>query len=66
MKPEIVRAYYLNTGQRMTQTCQGCRGEFELLVQVGAEPDDESATTELCEPCVLLALQTLRAAKEGS
>lgn len=66
MKPRILRSFNMAGGEHFTRRCCGCNQEFEVVVEVGEKPDHYSATTELCEPCLLLALETLRAAKEGS
>lgn len=46
--------------------CMGCGREVASVVQVGEEPDYESATTDLCRDCLIEALAALVAAERGA
>jgi hypothetical protein len=43
-------------GFNFRQRCDGCGQACDRAVLVGQEPDDESATAQLCRSCVLDAL----------
>ena len=53
-----------NCGPRpaLKDRCDGCGELVDAVAMVGAEPDYESATAELCEACLEAALSALRAA----
>lgn len=42
--------------------CDECRGLFEEVVEVGQEPDYESATARICKGCLTMALDRLKLA----
>ena len=37
--------------------CDECNKYVEEVVQVGEEPDYESATANICKPCLILAME---------
>lgn len=44
-----------------TQQCRECQAFCDTLIQLGDVPDYESATTELCLPCLEKAYHLMRA-----
>lgn len=46
--------------------CDECKGQVKVAMQVGAEPDYESATATVCGPCLRKALETLDAYKTAT
>jgi len=46
-----------NPSWAQPQQCYECDGYFDEIVQVGEEPDYESATAYLCKNCVMKALK---------
>jgi hypothetical protein len=43
------------------QICTECRKKVPIIIQLGEKPDWESKTVYLCENCLTLAYNTLRA-----
>jgi hypothetical protein len=43
-----------------SNVCDECGKECNVTVQIGEEPDYESATVVMCEPCLVLALDAIR------
>lgn len=47
-------------------TCDECCEKADNVVQIGEEPDYESSTAKICEPCLRKALALIEEAKESA
>ena len=52
---ETVAATIGNDSWACAQECYECGGHFDAVLQIGQEPDYESATTYLCHGCIASA-----------